>query len=123
MALTYRTRALVTVESRIDWNTPSIGAGINLADIPADASSLEVMLQIETAFNAGTSNTLNAGFSAAGLEFANNQAIGAAGVFWPLAHVSQARPLGSLRAFWVRYNQSGSAANAGRLLLTARFIQ
>jgi hypothetical protein len=53
---------------RVAFNTPGVAGGIPIGAVPAGARLLQVAAYVATAFNAGTTNTVNLGTTAAGSE-------------------------------------------------------
>ncbi len=95
----------------------------DLFTLPAGAEITEWELVIETAFNAGTTNTLDVGDGTTATKFAAAVALGAAGFikagFKP---VEMFTPLVVDTTFRATYNQTGTAANAGKATLRCSWI-
>jgi hypothetical protein len=83
--------------------------------LPQGSILLRATLYITTAFNAGTTNTLNVGFTANGTDLFNAQAAGTVAV--ASATMTVANSVTGFAAadtgVFIQYNQTGVAATAG----------
>lgn len=100
----------------VAFNTPGITSAttVEVGTIPANALVLRVGVRIDTAFNAGTTNTLDVGYVGAatayfGAQAAGSQAVAVATITFANQNPSAVAPT----PIFVRYNTAGTAASAG----------
>ena len=104
----------VPVEKTVSFNTSGIGAGVFWFRIPARAQITSCLVNVETAFNAGTTNVLTIGYGASLNE------IVAAGDVDESSATAQSVTTGNSLEFseekdvYVKYAQTGTAATAGK---------
>lgn len=101
---------------RVNYNDAGIAAGVFVGTLPAGAQLLQLAVRVNTAFNAGTTNALNAGTSALGTQLFTDAAT--AGARFPtVPNLSFATDTD----FYVSYAQTGGAATAGQADITVTF--
>lgn len=106
------------------FNTSGIASGITLFYLPAGAEIVDQELIVQTAFDAGDTNTLDFGTTGALTRYAAALAAGSAARVTAGFAVGQFGPAGALTArtpYTVRYNQAGTAAAAGAGLVIVKF--
>lgn len=127
------TQNVCYMRATINFNDPRIATGVWFDTIPKNAYVLAVDLDVTTAFNAGTTNTLQIGATAAGADFLAATSITSAGI----QHLTSAAGLGvaatantSLQTaingdvpMYVKYAQTGTAATAGVVTLVIAYAQ
>lgn len=107
------------------FNTTGIGSGVKMCTISADASHpvlLEIFAEVITAFDAGTTNVLTAGTDAASgdqLLAAGDITEGTPG-FYPAANATVKKRLIADTDIYLKYTQTGDAAEAGNALFYLR---
>lgn len=115
----------------INWNDPSISASQYVGQLPSNSYVLSIDADVTTAFNAGTTNVLTVGTTAATHNELVASGITAAtpGVY----HLTSAAGLGvqvSMGGTWIgqtmpiylNYTQTGTAATAGQVIITIAFV-
>jgi len=103
------------------------GTTTTIATLPANSQIFQITVDVTTAFDAGTTNTLDLGDGTTADKFADALALGSAARVLATSDVSQIPNLIDIGAADVNvvatYNQSGSAANAGAATITVLYIQ
>ena len=98
-----------------------------VATLPANSQIFQVAVDVTTAFNAATTNTLDIGDGTTADKFADALALGSAARVLATSDVSQIGNLDDIGSddvkVTVTYNQSGSAATAGAATVTVLYIQ
>lgn len=98
-----------------------------VARIPANSQIFQITVDVTTAFDAGTTNTLDIGDGTTADKFADALALGSAARVLATSDVSQIGNLIDIGtsdvAVTTTYNQSGSAATAGAATVTVLYIQ
>lgn len=109
----------------INWNDPAIGAGQLIATLPQYAFVVSSASYVETAFNAGTTNNVSLGTTAAtGNEITGN----IAGQTPGYAAQTAAAGLGCAVTatgpvnVYAKYAQTGGAATAGKIHIVLGFV-
>lgn len=126
-----QTQNVCYTRATVNFNDPRIASGVWFATIPKNAYILTIDADVTTAFNAGTTNTIQLGATAAGADFLAATSITAAGV----QHLTAAAGLGvaatanaSLQTaingdvpMYVKYAQTGTAATAGVVTIVVTY--
>lgn len=107
----YHTQQTHFLRAAFAYNTAS-GVSLKVGTLPAGARVLRTTIDVETAFNAGTTNTINVGYAANGTDLSNAGAGGAQAVLTPAVSIAAAQIAADTDVF-VQYNQTGGAATAG----------
>ena len=98
-----------------------------VATLPANSQIFQVSVDVTTAFDAGTTNTLDIGDGTTADKYADALALGAAARVLATSDVSQLGNLVDIGSSDVKvtatYNQTGSAATAGAATVTVLYIQ
>lgn len=105
-------QAIHQISRTINYNDTGVSGGLAVGVLPAGARLLRIQTVIETAFNAGTTNTISVGTTAGGTDLVNATAAGSAALTTtacPAAKVVQAAD----QVIYASYAQSGTAASAG----------
>jgi len=91
--------------------------------VPANAVVTSVNVAIQTAFNAGTTNTLDVGTAGAPTALVSAQALGSVGVT-PVAPATLGGIMSSSvdTELFVRYNYTGTAPSAGAAVVTIFYV-
>lgn len=105
------------IRAAINFNDGNVANAIQIGTIPQNSFILDVDVEVETAFNAGTTNVLTFGTTSANAnEIVNAADVSEAGV----ADTNIGRARGrSLTAsgdvgVWAKFAQTGTAASAGK---------
>jgi len=97
------------------------GVSLKVGTLPAGARVLRQTTFVETAFNAGTTNTINVGYSANGTDVLNAGAGGAIATL-VTAVPAAAGPIAADTDVFVQYNQTGGAATAGAGTVVIEYV-
>ncbi|MFA6031819.1 MAG: hypothetical protein WC889_02830 [Myxococcota bacterium] len=110
----------------IAFNTTGIATGVLIGTVPAGAKLTQVLIHIDTAFNAGTTNVLQGGVTGVGttLFTTTEAAAGTAGVKVATDSATQGRGLefAADTDLFVSYTQTGTAATTGVATITVEYI-
>ncbi|HXF55634.1 MAG TPA: hypothetical protein VNK52_16090 [Hyphomicrobiaceae bacterium] len=113
--------AVHTLQKEVAYNTPDIGSGVGFDQwLPQNAEIIHTKVRITEAFNAGTTNVLTVGTNATSydnLVDADDVNEGATGATTVSTGAALDLSAGPARPF-VKYAQTGSAATAGRAVIT-----
>ena len=103
------------------------GSTTTIATLPANSQIFQITLDVPTAFNAGTTNTIDFGDGTTADQFADALAAGSIARVLATSDVSQITNLVDVGTSDVQvvatYNQSGSAASAGAATATVLYLQ
>lgn len=121
-----RDRSVKAIRQRFQFNTASIGAGIQAGALPVGALIVSCRVHIITPFNAGGSDLLASGQAAGNAEFMiNGDLSGAANTVvdqtgWAVQQYELLGAINPLPVF-IQYTQSGGAATAGDALFVLEY--
>lgn len=102
---------------RVNYNDAGIAAGVLVGTLPAGAMLTGLHVRCNTAFNAGTTNALNAGTTPTGTQIFTDAAT--AGARQPtIPNLSFATDTD----FYVSYAQTGTAASAGQADVVVNYV-
>ena len=98
-----------------NYNDTNIANGNVLGTLPIGAMVVDIVVTVDTAFNAATTNNLLIGTAAGGNQLATttDTAAGSAGAKRVTTGLTLAEPTGD-QAVYVTYTQTGTAATAGK---------
>jgi hypothetical protein len=103
------------------------GSTTVVATLPANSQIYQIAVDITTAFNAGTTNTLDVGDGSTADKYADALAAGAQARVLATSDVSQIGNLVDIGTsdvdVTVTYNQTGTAASAGAATVTVLYLQ
>lgn len=103
------------------------GTTTTIATLPANSQIIEIYVDVTTAFDAGTTNTLDLGDGTTADQFADALALGSVARVLATSDVSQITNLIDIGASDVQvvatYNQTGTAATAGAATVTVVYVQ
>ena len=103
------------------------GTTTTIATLPANSQIFQITLDVTTAFNAGTTNTIDFGDGTTADKYADALAAGSLARVLATSDVSQITNLIDVGTSDVQviatYNQSGSAASAGAATATVLYLQ
>ena len=103
------------------------GTTTTIATLPANSQIFQITLDVTTAFNAGTTNTIDFGDGTTADKFADALAAGSQARVLATSDVSQIGNLIDVGSSDVQvvatYNQTGSAASAGAATATVLYLQ
>tara|TARA_R100000900_G_scaffold18854_1_gene15637 strand:- start:332 stop:796 length:465 start_codon:yes stop_codon:yes gene_type:complete len=103
------------------------GSTTTIATLPANSQIFQITLDVTTAFNAGTTNTIDFGDGTTADKYADALAAGSIARVLATSDVSQITNLVDIGTSDVQvvatYNQSGSAASAGAATATVLYLQ
>ena len=98
-----------------------------VATLPANSQIYQIAVDVTTAFDAGTTNTLDIGDGTTADKYADALAAGAQARVLATSDVSQIGNLIDIRTsdvdITVTYNQTGTAATAGAATVTVLYLQ
>jgi hypothetical protein len=106
------------------WNTTNVASGVKVGTLPAGARVLRQTTYIETAFNAGSTNTVSIGYSAGGTDILNAGPAGSQAMLTtavPIAANSGVNLSADTDVF-VTYAQTGGAASAGAGTVVIEYV-
>jgi hypothetical protein len=115
-----------SVAFRYGTITFSDASAVSLGTLPAGATIVDWLIITKTAFNAGTTNTIDIGLGGTGDALANNVAAGAVGVYrmgatgTSLTQVGV--PLTTDTTLTATYEQSGTAATTGSAIVLVAYV-
>ena len=103
------------------------GTTTTIATLPANSQIIEIYVDVTTAFDAGTTNTLDLGDGSTADQFADALDVSSAARLLATSDVSQITNLIDIGASDVQvvatYNQTGTAATAGAATVTVVYVQ
>ena len=103
------------------------GTTTTIATLPANSQIFQITLDVTTAFNAGTTNTIDFGDGTTADKYADALAAGSQARVLATSDVSQIGNLIDIGTSDIQvvatYNQSGSAASAGAATATVLYLQ
>ena len=103
------------------------GTTTTIATLPANSQIIEIYVDVTTAFDAGTTNTLDLGDGTTADQFADALDVSSAARLLATSDVSQIPNLIDIGASDVQvvatYNQTGTAATAGAATVTVVYVQ
>ena len=103
------------------------GSTTTIATLPANSQIFQITLDVTTAFNAGTTNTIDFGDGTTADKYADALAAGSIARVLATSDVSQITNLVDVGTSDVQvvatYNQTGSAASAGAATATVLYLQ
>ena len=94
---------------------------VTIATIPAGAQIVDINIDVTTAFNAGTTNTVTVGTSASAAAYVTSTSVGSAGrasVATTGVYSAWANTGSSDLSATITYSQTGTAASAGAARVT-----
>jgi hypothetical protein len=94
---------------------------VTIATIPANAQIVDINIDVTTAFNAGTTNTVTVGTSASAAAYVTSTSVGSAGrasVASSGVYSAWANTGSSDLSATITYSQTGTAASAGAARVT-----
>lgn len=104
------------------YNTPGASAGVQIGTIPASAQIVDIIVNVRTAFNAGSTNPVTIGTTATGEEIATATNIAAGSTGGKRLTTGLAVQPSSDQAVYVSYIPTGTAASAGALTACIAFV-
>jgi hypothetical protein len=120
----YHTQQSHYMTTLINYNDADASTGRLLGYLPPGSVLLRIYTVIQTAFNAGTTNTLSVGKTLTGTDYVSATAAGSA-TGPTAATVSAANtyiPTTGDQAVYASYAQSGTAATAGVALVVVEYV-
>ena len=110
------------LKATVNYNDTNIANGNVLGTLPIGAQIVDIVVAIDTAFNAGTTNNLLLGTAAGGNQIAAtaDTAAGVAGGKRVTTGLALAEPTADQNVF-VTYTQTGAAATAGKARIAIMF--
>ena len=103
------------------------GTTTTIATLPANSQIFQITLDVTTAFNAGTTNTIDFGDGTTADQYADALAAGSQARVLATSDLSQIGNLIDIGTSDIQvvatYNQSGSAASAGAATATVLYLQ
>jgi len=108
----------------VNYNDVNVANGNNKQWLPAGAVIIGTDVQVVTAFNAGTTNTLSVGtVGDTGTDIINAQSVSAAGLTQNVAPTGAALgPLAADKQVVASYAQTGTVATAGQAIVIVKYI-
>ena len=120
----YHTSQTTFLRKAFAFNTSGIttASTVEVGTVPANALVLRVGIIIQTAFNAGTTNTADVGYVGATTAYFSAQALGSVAVAAATMTAANMFPSTSAATpIFVRYNTSGTAATTGAAVVYVEF--
>ena len=107
----------------VNYNDTGVGSGVVVGILPAGAQITGILVVIDTAFNAATTNNLLLGTAAAGNQIAttSDTAAGTAGAKVVTTGLALAEPTAD-QAIYATYTQTGTAATAGKARVAISYV-
>lgn len=109
----------------LNFNTTGASSGVQIGTIPANAVIVRWNVNVETLFNAGTTNPITIGTTATGAEIAASASItsGTAGVYTgtPAAAGGWKQQTAD-QAVYTSYIPTGTAATTGKAIITVTYV-
>lgn len=130
----FTTQQLHFFRKTFNYNDANIGSGVQFGSIPVNSYIDAVQCQITTAFNAGTTNTVQVGVTQTGGELLSTTTVTAGfynGTAADMGLVETGAASGNVNgittalggvSLWVRYAQTGTAATAGSATCIVKYI-
>ncbi len=108
----------------VNYNDAGVAGGNTKQWLPAGAIVIGTDVQVVSAFNAGTTNTVSVGtVQDAGTNILNAQAVGSTGLTQNVAPTGAALgPLAADKQVVASYAQTGTAASAGQAIVIVKYI-
>lgn len=105
-----------------NWNDTAIGTGVLMGTLPVGAMITDIVVVIDTAFNAATTNNLLIGTAAAGNQLAttSDTAAGTPGAKRVTTGLTLTEPTAD-QPVYVTYTQTGAAATAGKARISLTY--
>jgi len=126
VARQFELQAIHYLRKDIAFNTTNIAAGVEIGAVPANAKIKQIIVYVDEAFNAGTTNVLVAGTTATGTDLvaASDVTEGTIGVYTPADAANQGRGLvfASDTTLYVSYTQTGTAATTGKAVVIVSYV-
>lgn len=110
------------LRASISYNTPNAANGIPIGKVPAGSIMLPGVANVEAAFNAGTTNTVNVGTTPTGGEVAASAAIAPTATGGKAITTSQGMRVAADTEVYISYVQSGTAASAGVVHIVIPYV-
>jgi hypothetical protein len=124
MTIAYGSNPVEAIYAVVNYNDAGIDSGVAIGTMPEGAKILMTHVNIQTVFNAATTNNLTIGVSALGSELAANtdSVAGVAGLKSIVRGHTQ-NPLGADRTIYARYAQTGAAATTGKAYIVILYTR
>lgn len=114
------------IRKKVNYNDAGIAAGVYFGTLPAGAIIIGTDVQIDTAFNAVTTNVLTVGSAATLTEVVQGSDVTEGTIGLTLNIKPNASPYTSAIAsdldLYVSYTQTGTAATAGKAYIIVKFV-
>lgn len=114
-----------TLKKTVNFNDPGISSGVAFANsLPLGAFITNVLVEIVTAFNAGTTNVLTVGTNAASynnIVNATDVNEAATGVTQPTRGLGRSIAATAEQSVFAMYTQSGTAATTGQAIIVIEY--
>ncbi len=110
----FHTQQVHYLRKKVNYNDANIGTGVIMGTVPAGSQITDIGINVQTAFNAATTNNLLLGTAAAGNQIATttDSAAGSTG-FKRVTTGAALAPFAADTDVFVTYTQTGAAATAG----------
>lgn len=111
----YHTAQVHYIRKTVNWNDTGIASGVVIGTLPNGAQIDYVHINVQTAFNAATTNVLAAGTTATGAEIFGTADAVAGTVGSKVPNVAgMALTISADTPVYASYTQTGTAATAGK---------
>lgn len=109
----YHTQQTHYLRKTVNFNDAGIASGVLMGTVPSGAQITDIVVNVKTAFNAGTTNVLVVGTSAGGNQIATTSDTAAGTPGFKRVTTGGALSIAADTDVFVAYTQTGTAATAG----------
>jgi hypothetical protein len=109
--------------SDVNFNTPNVGTGFLIGKIPAFSVVKNVVISVETTFNAATTNVFTVGTSTTATEWVDNTFVSSGAVVDTYQSDAGYGLTTSDLSVYAKYTQSGTAATQGKAHVWVEYAQ
>ncbi len=122
-ARTFHTQQVHYLRKTVNYNDNAVSAGVYVGTLPSGAQILDAVVQVATAFNAGSGNTLGVGITSTAyvdIIATGDVTLGTTGGY-RAAILTAGDIMATDSDVYARYVQTGSTASAGAATITITF--
>lgn len=101
------------IAKTVNYSDAGVAAGLQIGTLPAGAVPITTTVDINTAFNAATTNTVSVGTTATGTDYVSATAAGSAATSATAVPIAKRTALLVDTPIYVSYASTGTAASAG----------
>lgn len=111
------------LRGEIAWNSPGVATGVNIGAIPAGAQVVDCVVNVKTAFNAGTTNVLAVGTTGTGAQIATSAETASGSTGGKRCVTGLNVQPSTDTDIWASFTQTGTAASAGLATVVVTYVQ